>query len=166
MIQKGFTLIELLVVVAIIGILAAVGTPIFQGFLLDAKITSTQAQHQNAASFISNTFTRCAMGAKTQKVQWYSGEVDRNCSDTDGQWMSHFTSHFDVSNWENPYTGGANGGKPAEMVGRCNPNKIKGVIAIMTFRTCGIAGNGLRIRTNIGDSEGNDKYISRDVLKE
>ena len=37
MIKKAFTSIELLVVVAIIGILAAVGTPIYQGFLKDSK---------------------------------------------------------------------------------------------------------------------------------
>jgi len=39
MIKKSFTLIELLVVVAIIGILAAVGTPIFQGFIEESKLT-------------------------------------------------------------------------------------------------------------------------------
>jgi len=37
--KKGFTLIELLVVVAIIGILATVGTPIFQGFVENTKST-------------------------------------------------------------------------------------------------------------------------------
>jgi prepilin-type N-terminal cleavage/methylation domain-containing protein len=37
MIQKGFTLIELLVVVAIVGILATVGTVMFTGFINDAK---------------------------------------------------------------------------------------------------------------------------------
>ena len=35
--KKSFTLIELLVVVAIIGILTAVGTPIFQGFIEDSR---------------------------------------------------------------------------------------------------------------------------------
>jgi prepilin-type N-terminal cleavage/methylation domain-containing protein len=35
--QKGFTLIELLVVVAIVGILATVGTVMFTGFINDAK---------------------------------------------------------------------------------------------------------------------------------
>ena len=164
--QKGFTLIELLIVVAIIGVLAAVGIPMYNGYILQAKINATIAQHQNAISFVSGTFTRCAMGAATQKVQWYSGEVERKCSDTAGQWMSHFVSHFDVSGWENPYTGGVGGGKPAEMVGRCNRSKAKGVIVITTVRSCGLAGEGLRIRTNIGDENGADKYVSVDIRKE
>lgn len=36
--QQGFTLVELLIVVAIIGILAAVGTPMYQDYTRDAKL--------------------------------------------------------------------------------------------------------------------------------
>ncbi len=35
--KKAFTLIELLVVIAIIGILVAVGTPVYQGFIEDSR---------------------------------------------------------------------------------------------------------------------------------
>lgn len=36
--QQGFTLVELLIVVAIIGILAAVGTPLYQDYTKQAKM--------------------------------------------------------------------------------------------------------------------------------
>ena len=45
--NKGFTLIELLVVIAIIGILAAIGIPLYNQYTLSAKIKSTKANHIN-----------------------------------------------------------------------------------------------------------------------
>ena len=50
--NKGFTLIELLVVVAIIGILAAVGTVAYQGYTKATQRNATLAQHNKAVKFI------------------------------------------------------------------------------------------------------------------
>jgi type IV pilus assembly protein PilA len=52
--KKGFTLIELLIVVAIIGILAGVGVPMYNGYMTDAKINSTKENHLRIKSFISS----------------------------------------------------------------------------------------------------------------
>ena len=63
--RKGFTLIELLVVVAIIGILAAVGIPIFQGFMATAKINTVKQQHTQIVSYLSAEFQKCHLGHST-----------------------------------------------------------------------------------------------------
>ena len=49
--MKGFTLIELLIVVAIIGVLAAVGIPMYNGYVLQAKINTTMVKHKAVVNF-------------------------------------------------------------------------------------------------------------------
>jgi len=63
MTQKGFTLIELLVVVAIIGILAAVGTLAFNGYINSAKNKCLANQHVQLVKYVSTEFLKCNLGS-------------------------------------------------------------------------------------------------------
>ena len=57
--RNGFTLIELLVVVAIIGILAAVGTVAYQGYTNAAKVNATKANYKSVVRYVKNELAKC-----------------------------------------------------------------------------------------------------------
>jgi type IV pilus assembly protein PilA len=60
--NKGFTLIELLVVVAIIGILAAVGTVAYQGYTDGAKKNAAKSNHASVVKYIAAEDQKCNIG--------------------------------------------------------------------------------------------------------
>ena len=183
--QKGFTLIELLVVVAIFGILAAVGVVAYGKYTTSAKITAAKQQHKQIIDFIKSSYAQCALGEnyiamKTcQTSSWFCkglkvgnnpnpDEVNRPCKGGSGSASNssyHFAFHFNYSGMKNPY--GLEG--PIGSYG----GWIKDQCCLMQSwdpRTLGRThiwnnwpDSKISIKTNIGDTSGNNKYIIDEV---
>jgi len=60
--QSGFTLVELLVVIAIIGILTAIGIPMYNGYQASAKVSATKQNFDSMKTYVAGESTKCSAG--------------------------------------------------------------------------------------------------------
>ena len=102
--NKGFTLIELLVVVAIIGILAAVGTVAYSGYTASAKKNAAKTLHSQAAKFIAAEIQKCTLDSSATAME---GKIDCDgtTADTTEKTATNYANHYKtVAKVKNPYT--------------------------------------------------------------
>ena len=143
--KKAFTLIELLIVVAIIGILAGVGVPMYNGYMATAKVQSSATNHKNIKSFVAATLTKCSTGSTSVVL----GSTTRYCNQSAANWAGYFITYFNSIN-KNPYgTNVFNGTDSATPSG----GPRLGLTGIAS------SGNRIAIRTNIGTESGGSAFI-------
>ena len=151
--KKGFSLIEILIVLAIIGVLAAIGIPAYNGYINTAKINATKANHKQIVNYVSAEIAKCNAGGVIIFNDKSGTNKTWNCSATTPkasnlQYMFVYTLKADK--WMNPYISG----KTAIYGSRsrsCSSTPI-GVTNIGYVGT-----NYVTVITNHGDENGKNK---------
>ena len=129
---KGFTRIELLVVVAIIGILAAVGTVAYQGYTAGAQKNAAKSNHASVVKYIAAEDQKCNIGESTAMGGNLTCE-GRSASDVITAAVTA------LSDFKNPF---ANANAAVTNGGTANTNDDKGYVRLsssgstITVETC------------------------------
>ena len=106
--NKAFTLIELLVVVAIIGILASVGTVAYNGYTAAAQEAASRTKHNTLVKYISSELARCLVSPANTEVLANNGIAGIECNTVrNNNAIQNQVDLFTFANFENPYGGGA-----------------------------------------------------------
>ena len=102
--QSGFTLVELLVVIAIIGILTAIGIPMYSGYQASAKVSATKQNFDSLKTYISGEVTKCGAGLTTQLPSAYGTIMcDGSAPPTAATYATYFVAYANAT-IKNPYS--------------------------------------------------------------
>ena len=154
--KNGFSLIELLVVVAIIGILAAAGVVAYNGFIENAKVSSTKANHANIVKFLGSKFTSCSTG--NSEIKWKinaTSERGYACTYQAAQIASIIVNHFKYDNFKNPYA------TTRDAVVRSSSTRPG-----IGYTNFNCSSNTCTVYTQVGPSTSTTTILSSTVVKE
>ena len=102
--QKGFTLIELLVVVAIVGILASVGTISYSGYVSKTKDIKHKNNINNVLKFLQVKSIDCEINYTITLKNKSGNNVDYNCySDNKNEFVNLLLDHVNNHMCSNVY---------------------------------------------------------------
>lgn len=103
--QSGFTLVELLVVIAIIGILTAIGIPMYSGYQTAAKVSATKQNYDSLKSYIAGEITKCSAGLSPSlsNVGTTNGPACNPMTATAQNLADYFTAYA-LATIKNPYS--------------------------------------------------------------
>lgn len=100
--QSGFTLIELLVVIAIIGILTAIGIPMYSGYQASAKVSATKQNLDSLKTYIAGEVTKCGAGLVATLPTVGGTTVACDGTQTPASYQAYFVTYAN-SIFKNPY---------------------------------------------------------------
>ena len=151
--NKGFTLIELLVVVAIIGILAAVGTVAYQGYIAGANKTATKSNHASTVKYIAAELAKCSIGESSVM----SDNLDCNAAgNTAGAVAS--AAKTALADFKNPYapeSGAVTGTGSAATLTAASASATKGVT--------NVSSNGTKVWVSTCVDEGCTEMMTNEI---
>lgn len=94
-------LVELLVVIAIIGILTAVGVPMYNGYQASAKVSATKQNFDGMKTFIAGEVTKCSAGLTSSLADPKAGCTTITCPS--GLSAATYFTAYGLATMKNPY---------------------------------------------------------------